>query len=495
MHMAWPMNNARMAVRAALIVALGGALGACALAPPHETPPLAVAAHYPEDARLPGAASIAPPQDWRAYFAEPRLQALIEQALENSRDLRSAALRVAEARAAYGIQRADRFPTVGVGVDASRARTPADLSVTGRTQTGGRYDVGASLATWELDLWGRVRDLEEAALQNYLATDAGRRALAVGLVAQVADAYLGLRELDERLALARRTIESRQESFRIFTRRFEVGATSRLDLTQVETLLTQAQALGAQLEQARARQAHALALLVGAPLDLPPAQGAFDDGVVLHELAPGLPSELLTLRPDIVAAEHRLRAASANIGAARAAFFPRIALTASAGTASAELGGLFEPGSGAWRFAPSVALPIFDGGRRRAALELAAVRREIAVADYERTVQAAFRDVADALAAHHWLSEQVRIQRAALAALTERARLATLRYDNGAARYLEVLDAQRDLLGAEQQLVQTRRALLSSRVALYAALGGGEAAFATAGERVPSAAAHEHSTR
>ncbi|PKO59883.1 MAG: RND transporter [Betaproteobacteria bacterium HGW-Betaproteobacteria-19] len=456
-----------------------GLLGACSLAPTHELPLLPVAATYPADApsSSDAAAGVAAHTTWRDYFADPQLQALIVQALEHSRDLRSGVLRVEEARAVYGIRRADQLPTVGLGVDGSRGRTPADLTVSGQVQTSGQYQAGFSLAAWELDFWGRVANLKDAALQEFLATDAARRALTVSLVAQVADGYLALRELDERIVLARRTIDSRKESFRIFGRRFEVGAISRLDLLQVETLLTQAESLGAQLEQARAVQAHALSVLVGATVDPGPPAGGLDDNMILHEVNVGLPSALLVQRPDIVAAEHRLKAANANIGAARAAFFPRIVLTGFAGSASAELEGLFEAGSGAWRFAPSLVLPIFDAGRNQANLDLAEVRRDLAVAAYEKTVQTAFRDVADALSARHWLGEQLRFQRAALDAQSERARLAQLRYDNGAVRYLEVLDAQRDLLVAEQALVQTRRALLSSRIGLYAALGGGSQEF------------------
>jgi multidrug efflux system outer membrane protein len=338
---------------------------------------------------------------------------------------------------------------------------------------GSQYQVGLGMASWELDFWGRVRSLQDAALESYLASDAARRAASIALVAQVANNYLVLRELDERIALARRTITSREESFRIFTRRVEVGSTSRLNLTQVQTLLTQAQALGAQLEQTRAEQLHALALIVGAPVDLVPDQNPLDDHNALGELRPGLPSDLLIQRPDIVAAEHQLKAANANIGAARAAFFPRIALTSSLGTASAELDGLFAAGSLAWAFSPSISLPIFDGGRRHNNLSLAEARRDLAVANYEKTVQIAFRDVSDALSARHWLARQVAIAHTALATQSERARLSQLRYDNGAAAYLDVLDAQRDLLAAEQQLVQTRRALLTSQVSLYTSLGGG----------------------
>jgi len=465
------------------VCALAGILAVtgCSLAPRYETPPLPVASTYPVDTGSPPSTTsdgpIAPEIAWRDYFVDPHLQALIAQALDNSRDLKIVALRVAEARAAYGIQRADQFPTIAAGIDGSRARTPADLSPTGRAQIGSQYQVGVGLAAWELDFWGRVRNLKDAALETYLATDEARRAITVSLVAAVADGYLALRELDERIALARQTIATREESFRIFTRRFEVGAIARMDLVQVETLLHQARTLAAQLEQARAAQAHALTLLVGAPLSPLPEAARFDDGAVLHDLRVGLPSDLLLQRPDIVAAEHQLRAAHANIGAARAAFFPRITLTGFFGTASAELDGLFDSGSRAWNFLPSLSQPIFDGGRNRAALDLAEVRRDLAVANYEKTVQTAFREVSDALSARHWLGEQVRISQATLAAQAERARLARLRYDNGSAPYFEVLDAQRDLLAAEQQLVQTRRALLSSHVSLYAALGGGSQEF------------------
>ena len=317
------------------------------------------------------------------------------------------------------------------------------------------------------------------ALESYLATDSARRAATIALVAQVANSYFALREVDERIVLANRTIASRTESLRIFTRRVEVGSTSRLNLTQVQTLLTQAQALGMQLEQERAAQSHALTLLLGAPVDLHLEQGPIDEQQALREPRLGLPSDLLTQRPDIVAAEHQLKAANANIGAARAAFFPRIALTSSLGTASAELDGLFAAGSLAWIFSSSISLPIFDGGRRHNNLSLAETRRDLAVANYEKTVQVAFRDVSDALSARHWLSRQVAIARTALATQSERARLSQLRYDSGASAYLDVLDAQRDLLAAEQQLVQTRRALLSSRVGLYAALGGGTMDFAS----------------
>lgn len=455
--------------------------GCVSMAPPYAAPALPVSSVYaPETAQngAPGAAI-----GWRDYFIDPQLQSLIQQALDNNRDLRTAVLRVEEARAVHGIQRSELFPTVGIQAGTDRSRTPADLNMTGKTLFASQFQVGLGMASWELDFWGRVRSLQDAALENYLATDAARRAAALGLVAQVANSYFRLREFDQRIALARQTIASRAESFRIFTRRVEVGATSRFSLTQVQTLLTQAQALGAQLEQERDAQFHALTLLVGTTIDLRPEYDQLDEQNTLIHVRPGLPSDLLFQRPDIVAAEHQLKAANANIGAARAAFFPRIALTSSLGTASAELGGLFATGSLAWIFSPSISLPIFDGGLRSANLSLAEIRRDMSVANYEKTVQAAFRDVADALSARHWLARQVSIAQTALATQTERARLSQLRYDNGASAFLEVLDAQRDLLDAEQRFVQMRRALLTSHVSLYAALGGGSTDFVSSPAR------------
>jgi multidrug efflux system outer membrane protein len=459
----------RLAALALLMV------GCASMAPPYEVPALPVSPRY-ASVTTQGGASVAA-IGWRDYFTDPQLQSLISLALDNNRDLRSAVLRVEEARAAYGIQRAELFPTIGAEARGDRSRTPARMSLTGRPLVASQYQVGLGLASWEIDFWGRVRSLEDAALETYLATDAASRAASIGLVAQVANGYLALRGLDERIALARQTIASREESFRIFTRRVEVGSTSRFNLTEVQTLLTQAQALGAQLELARAAQFNALTLLVGAPVELPPEHGEFDESNVFRELGPGLPSDLLLQRPDIVAAEHLLKAANANIGAARAAFFPRIALLGSIGTASVELNELFASGSLAWLFSPSISLPIFDGGRRKNNLSLAETRRDLAVTQYEKTVQVAFRDVSDALSARVWLRQQVAIARTALATQAERARLSQLRFNNGASAFLDVLDAQRDLLDAEQQLVQTRRELLSSQVSLYAALGGGALDF------------------
>lgn len=462
-------NTHRLAILALPLAALFGCMS---LAPPYEAPAQPVPNDYAvEDKKTSSSDLRVQGLPWRDYFTDPTLQRLIESALTNNRNLRKAALQVDEARAVFAIQRADRFPSINLGAQSIRAGVPADLSLSKEPGIFNAYIADVGISSWELDLWGRVRSLESSALGKWLATGAAQQAVRLALIAQVADGYLGLRELDERLDIAQLSVSSREASYQIMRRRYEVGSSSKLELTEAQTLLNQAQALQTRLARNRATQLHALTLLVGSDIGaLPPMpQNVAPE---LAEVQPGLPSELLTNRPDILAAEHRLRAANADIGAARAAFLPQITLTGNLGTASIELSRLFAPGSLAWVFMPSISLPIFDGGRRSANLDLAKVRRNIAVANYEQTIQTAFREVSDALAAQRWLSEQLEIQQAAFAAQTERARLAQRRYDNGSAAYLEVLDAQRDLLETEQELVQVRRALLSSRVALYAALGG-----------------------
>ncbi|OYU99380.1 MAG: RND transporter, partial [Burkholderiales bacterium PBB5] len=441
-----PLSAPRFAPRfAPLVGALSSALlTACAsLAPPHTAPALPVPATWAAaDAAAPARSPPAPPDiGWQDYFIDPALQALIAQALAHNRDLRQAALRVDQARAAYGIQRADSQPLLAAQADVTRARTPADLNLSRRPLEGNAWQVGLGLASWELDVWGHLRSLQDAALATYLASDDARRAVSLGLVAQVAQGYLALCELDERLALARQTLASRAESLRITGRRVDVGASSRLQLTQVRTLLTQAQALVLQLDQARDQQAHALALLVGAsvdaPVDLPPRPQALGSAALARPLPAGLSAELLRQRPDVAAAERQLQASNALIGAARAAFYPRITLTGALGTASAELDGLFAGGSRAWTFTPSVQLPLWDGDRRRNNLALAGFKRDEALARYEQVVQAAFRDVADALSARASLGQQLRVAQDALDAQTERARLSQLRFDQGAAAYLD----------------------------------------------------------
>lgn len=475
-----PGRTMRQPLLCALSLAL---LAGCAnLAPDYQRPALPVPQQYERAA--PGD-SVALPAQWRDYFTDPQLQQLIDQALEHNRDLRMAVARVAQARAAYGIQSADQLPTLGVQAASQRSRIPADLNLTRKALHSDQYSAGIGLPSWELDFWGRVRNLSDAALENYLASEAARDAATTALIGQVAFSYLDLCDSQQRIALARRTLASRQQSFDMMRRRAAVGSSSQLQLTQVETLLIQARSLLLQLEQERDAQQHALALLVGAPANWPAAEQATASqdaawSVSLATPAAGLPSDLLARRPDIAAAEHRLRAANANIGVARAAYFPQISLTGSFGTASAELNGLFQSGSRAWSFGPSISLPLFDSGRRSNLQTLAEARRDEALAAYDKTVQSAFRDVADALAALHWLDGQQQVASDAVRVQAQRARLSQLRYDSGASAYLDVLDAQRDLLSAEQQQVRARHAVQAARVSLYLALGGAAAPSHTA---------------
>lgn len=456
----------RIPASALLVSLLIGCAGTSAPERPATPIPASYAVAQPADsngATLPG---------WQRFFPDTRLQRLIAAALERNHDLQAAVARVGEARAIYGIQKADQIPTVALGASDTRGRTPADLRLPGTPAVGEQYQVSLGIAAYELDFWGRVASLKQAALAQYLATEEARNTLAIAVVAAVADTDLLERELDERIALARRTVASREEALRIAQRRFELGATSELIPRQVETLLTAARSELAALERQRAQNHAALVLLVGDDPDpLPSAR--LDDNGVMTDLPAGLPAELLNRRPDIRAAEHQLEAAHASIAAARAAFFPRIALTAGSGTASTELNQLFRANANAWSFVPSLSLPLFDSGRLQANLDLAEARRNIAVANYEGTVQAAFRDVNTALTARYWLEQQLAAQRDLLHAQAERTRLAELRYAQGSSSYMEVLDARRELFAAEQGVVQLRRARLSASVALYRALGGG----------------------
>lgn len=443
-------------------------LAGCSFAPPHARPALPVA---PEYAEAPSEAGSIATLGWREFFAAPELRRLIGTALANNRDIRIAAGRVEEARAAWRIDGSWLYPDITADLSGTRARMPGNVPGLGEPVTG--TQIHAQLgASWEIDFWGRLRNLREYARQQYLASEEARRGVATSLVANVAITWLAHREYEERIALARESITTRDSALRILRQRHEVGSGSRLDLTQAQLLLAQAKTALHALEQQRDINFNALVLLVGQPVETGPGKLHLAEGGE-RALPPGLPSELLTNRPDIMAAEHQLRAANADIGAARAAFFPNISLTGTAGTASSELEGLFGAGSGAWSFSPSIRLPIFNAGRLAANLDLAEARRNTAIATYEQTVQRAFRDVSDALVRRRQLQRQIASTEDMLAALTERARLARLKFDHGRAAYLEVLDAERNLFDTQQTLVQLRHGYYGSGVALYAALGGG----------------------
>lgn len=460
-------------ITAALLAA--GILSGCSLAPQFVRPQAPVASAYPAADAVAANPTLADASalGWRQFFPDQRLQSLIATALANNRDLRSAALRIDEARALYNIQSADLLPTVYGGASATRSRTPAALSSTGNGIVSSSYQVGLNPAAFELDFFGRVRSLNDAALAQYLATEEAQRSAQISLVATVAQAYLTERAFAEQQALTQKTLEGRRNAYDLAQKRFEVGASSALDLRQNETLLQSARVAYVTLARQHAQAENALTLLVGAPLTALPAAPSLSEQQIVTDIPAGLPSDLLVRRPDIRAAEQRLRAANANIGAARAAFFPRISLTAGIGTASNDLSGLFQSGTQIWTFAPQLLLPIFDAGRNRGNLDLAEVRKNLAVADYEKSIQTAFREVADALVARATLDEQIDAQSKFLEAQAERLKLSDLRYQNGIASSLDVLDAERELFGAQQALVQVRLLRLTNAIDLYRALGGG----------------------
>jgi outer membrane protein, multidrug efflux system len=462
-------SKRRHAAPVALVAAL--LASGCSFIPTYERPAAPVAANFPTELLPAGAASVpggsAAEIDWHNFFTDPRLKRLIELSLQNNRDLRVAILNIEQARAAYQIKRADELPTVGVGAQAQRQ--PAGSG--GLVNT---YSVGLQVTSYELDFFGRVRALSQSALAQYLATEEARKTTQISLIGSVATTYVSLLADDEQLRVTGDALATRQDSFRLTKLRFDNGASSEVDLRQAEQLLETAKATLAQTQRQRALDENALTLLVGQPLpaDLPaglPLAAQRD----ARDLPAGLPSDLLIRRPDVRSAEQQLFAANANIGAARAAFFPRISLTASAGTASTELSGLFKGGSWAVTGGASLLQPIFDAGRNRASLDVAKVGKEIAVAQYEKAIQSAFREVADSLSGRATLGEQLRAQTAVSNAAQASFRLADLRYRNGVSSYFDLLDAQRTLFTAQLAAVQTQALQVQNAVTLYKVLGGG----------------------
>lgn len=465
----------RLLPRLAGVLMAGAALSACTLAPDYQRPTLPVAQSWP-DQGAPVAAGQASAADlaWKSVFLDPRLQGVIDLALRENRDLRVAVGNIAKARAQYGVQRAELFPSISAGAAASRSRTPGSLTGSGSAVEARDYSANVGMASYEVDLFGRIRSLNEAALQTYFAAEQNRRAAQISLIGEVATDYLTLAADQDLLKLAQTTLGTRDESLRLTRSRFQAGAASELDVDQAQTLAEQARS---DLAAATARvnqDINALRLVVGAeiPADLMPA-GDVQSVALRQDLPPGLPSDVLVRRPDVLSAEDALKAQNADIGAARAAFFPKITLTGQAGTASTDLAGLFAGGSGAWSFAPQVSLPIFNGGANRANLEAAKAGKDIAVAQYEKAIQSAFRDVADALAVQATIADRVASQERLVAAADSARRLSQARYDRGVDSYLTLLDAQRTLYGAQQTLIAARLAQVTNRVSLYGALGGG----------------------
>lgn len=411
---------------------------------------------------------------WRDYFADPRLRDLIDLALEHNRDLRVAALNIEKARAQYRVTRADLVPGLDAAGGQNRQRVPADISRAGSAQVTGVYSAEVGLYAYELDFFGRVQALNEQALALYLGTEEAYKSVRNTLVAEVANAWLSVAANRELLELAENTFKTRERSHELTRQSFDAGVVSAVDLSQSETSMARARVDAARQRAQLALAENALALLIGqaVPLELMP--GRLDEAVgAVFDIPSDLPAEVLAERPDILAAEQQLRAANADIGAARAAFYPKITLTATVGTASASLDQLFGAGSGNWSFIPRITLPIFDAGRLEADLEVVKAQREIALANYEKAIQTAFREVADALAERATLAEQLAAQNALLKAAQDTHRLADARYRGGVDSYLTLLDAQRTLFGAEQEMITTRLSDASNRVAMYKVLGGG----------------------
>jgi multidrug efflux system outer membrane protein len=439
-------------------------------------PALPVPSAWPESSTGPAAAPGTPAAadvKWQDFFIDQRLQSVIELALANNRDLRVATLNIEKVQALYRIQRAEQYPTIVASASADGYRVPRNLSSNDQAKTVAQYTVGLGMASWELDLFGRIRSLKSRALEQYLATEQARFAAQISLVAAVANSYLALAADRENLRLAQVTLDAQQASYELILRTREFGIASDLDLRQAQTQVEAARVDIARYSGQVALDENALNLLVGAPV----TAGMLSDDLgkvgALKDVSAGLPSDMLLRRPDILLAEHQLKAANANIGAARAAFFPRITLTAAAGITSSDLTNLFKPAAGTWNFAPQVVLPIFDSGARQAGFRAAEVDRDMAVAEYEKVIQAAFREVSDALSLRTTLIAQQDAQQSLLNALEETFRLSEARYKGGIDSYLSVLLAQRALYAAQQQLVGLRFARVSNLVTLYKVLGGG----------------------
>jgi outer membrane protein, multidrug efflux system len=472
-------------------------IGGCTLEPHYQRPEAPVSQEWPTGPAFAGASvenrhSTAPSAaaadiGWREFFTDPRLQKLIELALSHNPDARIAALHIAAARAQYQIQRADLFPTIAAtGLEELEKYPPSVLGIASGNSGGAPaigssygstlryYDVGIGFTSYELDLFGRIRSLNHQRLQQYFGFVETRRSTRISLVAEVANAYLTLLADQELLRVTQETLGSQEASYKLTKMGYDGGIDTALDLRQAETSVDTARANLAQYTRQTAQDQNALVLLLGTPLpaDLPPGAG-LDEQKLLEGLPPGLPSDVLARRPDILAAEHNLIAANASIGAARAAFFPSITLTGNYGTASTQLSGLFDHGSTAWTFSPQISLPIFAGGANMASLNLATVQKNINIVQYEQAIQTAFREVADALAGRGTLDTQITADQALVEATSESYRLSDMGFRGGVNDYLSVLDSQRSLYTAQQTLIGIKLARLQNLVTLYKALGGG----------------------
>ena len=452
-------------------------LGGCTLTPEYTRPVSPVPVAWPtgtayQAANLANSAATVSELKWQEFFTDEKLRQVIVMALNNNRDLRLAALNVERARALYGIQRAGLLPTVNTVGTVSKQRVPGDLTSSGNATNLEQYNVNLGISSWEIDFFGRIRSLKDNALEQYLAMDQTRRSAQILLLSAIANSYLALAADRESLALVTSTLAAQEASYKLVRRRYDVGLASEIDLNRAQSQVETARGDIARYTQLAAQDENALSLLVGAPVPqalMPPELGSVSPP---KEISPGLSSELLLQRPDVLAAEHGLKAANANIGAARAAFFPRISLTTSIGTASADLSGLFNSGQSTWSFAPQITIPIFDA-RTWSAYDVTMIEREMSVSQYEKAIQVAFREVSDALAVQGTVNQQLTAQQSLVNAVAKTYRLSNLRYNKGIDSYLDVLDAQRSLYAAQQGLIMLRLSRLTNLVTLYKVLGWG----------------------
>ncbi|RQW83734.1 MAG: AdeC/AdeK/OprM family multidrug efflux complex outer membrane factor [Geobacter sp.] len=461
-----------------LLPFLAISLAGCTMAPKYSRPEAPVPNAWPQGPaykELAGAPATAVADiPWQEFFVDPQLRKLIALALENNRDLRVAALNIERSRARYQVQRSDLMPKVDANAAGTFQRLAEDFSGTGLPMNIHQYNLGLGISSYELDLFGRVQSLKDQALEQFLATEQARRSVQISLVAEVAANYLSLAADRERLQLAKETLVSQQSSYQLIQRRFEAGISSALDLHQAQTSVDTARVDIARYTTFTAQDVNALQLVVGSPVPEELLPSALTETLTaVKDPAPGLPSEVLLGRPDILQAENLLKGANANIGAARAAFFPRITLVSAVGFGSDDLAGLFTSGSFVWKVAPQISLPIFAGGSNRANLKVAEVDRDIAVAQYEKAIQTAFREVADAFARQGTIDEQLAAQKSLTDATAESYRLSQARYEKGVDSYLNVLDSQRSLYGSQQTLINVRLVRLLNLATLYKVLGGG----------------------
>lgn len=440
----------------------------CSFAPKFEQPELPIPSEY-QNNEIKLKEEL---KDWKFYFEDENLTNLIDLALKNNKDIKKMLQNIEAARALYGIQKADELPNIGINGGVSRSLVSKDLSLTQRQAHQTVYNVNFGISAWEIDFWGRIRNLKEVALEKYLSSIENQKALQLSLISQIANSYLIQREIEERLQIAIKTTEIREKAVKISEERFKVGSTSKIEVNQTMILLLQAKSEVNNLKKMKMQNLNALYLLIGTKAPENKLLLSDVEKYYSKEIPVGLSSELLTRRPDIMAMEHFLKSANAQIGVARAAYFPNISLTAAFGQGSLELNNLFDKPNHSWSLASTINLPIFTAGKISSNVDLTKAQKEAALNDYEKTIQTAFKEVSDVLSDRIWAKEQLEIMKGMLDAQTERASLAQKRYEKGSASYLEILDSERERFNSEQSLIQIRRAYIASSINLFSRLGG-----------------------